>query len=703
MQSLEPTMLALATHHPRSQAPAAPKAAAPAAPSAPKDSLALTTVGRKVPKATSGNLVVPAFGGDKATDQVIGALKSAKSSIQCELYRLGYDKIVDVLMSQAKAGVKVQVLLDPTPGYDPKDAEAQAAMVKQLKASGVEVLRYPIDKKDKIDHVKLLIVDGKKAVIGGLNWDRHSHENLDMNVQIEGPAVGDLSNVFANDWKISGGKSTPAAKPTTPTLPDGDDGAKVRVATTEVDNEGIRKLMLDNINGAKKSIRMLAFALADKEVLAALIAAKKERGVDIKIMLDPNKPVSYVNEKSKKLLEEAGIEVRYLKVDVANEEKLHAKMMQVDDDRTIVGSANFTYKGLTVNHESEVEVVSKAMGPAVQNFFDDLWENRSLAKLPPLPDLEETASEEPYGHQACHNLFTWYQDTYHPNEKHNWTGKRKDAILGAYDKYYKKYSNLVIKAPAGAPEEEQIGSLAAFLAKRQVYDIIPAPGSYEKVWQKRIEIAKEGEKTVPGQVERYKKEMVDGVNDPELKALLKNILDQAPHEFYMSPSSSTGKYHPADEVRVVNVEPRLEPPTPEEEAKYPGGGLVLHSRRNMELARNLCDYYEIQGKQRDEVLMALALHDIMKFVSMKDFEAWKPGQPFPWGRYTTPEHAHVGAEFVKRLDPTGGKLTENVRRYIDMHMGAWNAPTPTPPKDDAEKVISMADYLGSEANNYVKV
>ena len=35
---------------------------------------------------------------------------------------------------------------------------------------------------------------------------------------------------------------------------------------------------------------------------------------------------------------------------------------------------------------------------------------------------------------------------------------------------------------------------------------------------------------------------------------------------------------------------------------------------------------------------------------MKDFQNWKPGDAVPWGKYTTPDHAHVGAEFVREVD-----------------------------------------------------
>lgn len=664
----------------------------PAAPPLPTDQVEMG----KTPHfpVSTGNKITPLLGGDVATDGVVEALSSAKSSIQVEIYRLGYDKIVDVLARQAQSGVDVHLLLDPTPGYDAKDAESQAAMRRFLEGAGVKIHMYPIDQSGKIDHVKLLIVDGKQAVIGGLNWDRHSHENLDTNALVEGPAVADLANVFAHDWKISGGGETPAAKPTRPT--DGD--AQITVATTEEDSEGIRKLLMNRIDSAKSSVRMLAFALADKEVIDSLIGAKN-RGVDVKVILDPNKPICYTNEKSKKLLEAAGIEVRYLKVDLDSQEKLHAKTIAFDDDTVIMGSANFTKKGLTVNHEADCEVISKTLGKAMSNFYEDLWANRTLPKLPDLPDFEERATTESPGEQTCHELFGWYNDTFHPDEKHNWVGKRKTAILEAFAQYKESGG----RPAADAPEAEQIGALAAFLDGKNLWDVKPGPGSYEKVWQSRVAIAAEAEAKVPGDVGRYRQDMIDAVQDPQLKGLLVDMFDKAPEGFFKAPSSSTGKYHPADETRAVDVKPRFEPPTEAERATYPGGGLVLHSRRNVEMSKALCEYYGITGRARDEVLMAQALHDIVKFASSEAVQNWKPGDPLEWGQYTTKDHAHAGAEFVKKLDPSGGEVTKTVQGLIDMHMGMWNFPNPTPPKNDAEMVMQLGDVLSSQRNVYVRV
>ncbi|MBI2267332.1 MAG: phosphatidylserine/phosphatidylglycerophosphate/cardiolipin synthase family protein, partial [Armatimonadetes bacterium] len=382
--------------------------------------------------ASTGNQVTPLIGGEQIFSAAEKAMKGAEKTIQLQMYRLGYDKVIDVLADQAKSGVKVQVLLDPTPGYDAEDIEDQKRIRNYLKASGVELLTYPPGDKDKIDHVKLLIIDGRTALIGGMNWDKHSPKNQDADILIEGPAVGDLGKIFKDDWKISGGKVQGMATAPPPEQPEGD--ARIRVIETDNGVQDIRKAMVENIEKAKKSIKIEAFVLCDKQVVQGLIDAHN-RGVDVKVILDPNKPVFYPNLKTEKILQEAGIEVRWLNVNAGTQEKLHAKIATFDDETTIIGSCNFSYQGLTVNHEADVEVISKSLGTAFENMFQDHWDKRTSPTAPKLPDFQELTDDAPPLEQAARSLFRYFNANWSPAEKHNWVGKRKAAVMEEAEDY----------------------------------------------------------------------------------------------------------------------------------------------------------------------------------------------------------------------------------------------------------------------------
>ena len=127
-----------------------------------------------------------------------------------------------------------------------------------------------VNPTNRIDHVKMMIVDNNTLLIGGMNWDQHSVENMDQNVVINGPVVGDAQRVYQQDWKLAGG--TPMEKIEDPApVKDGD--AKIRMLTTERDCNDIKTALQDNIKKAKKSIYLEAFAIADKDTIANLKSA----------------------------------------------------------------------------------------------------------------------------------------------------------------------------------------------------------------------------------------------------------------------------------------------------------------------------------------------------------------------------------------------------------------------------------------------
>lgn len=659
---------------------------------------------------TEGNLVkaLETGGGkDEIVPTITDMVSNAKDAVQVQMYRLGHNKIVDVLADQARKGVKVQVLMDPSEGYDEHDAVEQKEIQKYLQTAGVEILKYPIEGPiGKIDHVKMLIVDGKSLLIGGMNWDQHSPLNKDFDVKIEGPAVGDAQDVFNHDWKLAGGDIIPGLKPMGPQA--GGD-AKIRMLTTEVDRQDISTALQQNIKGAKKNIRMEAFALADKDTIQNLVDAAG-RGVDVKVILDPNTPISFVNAKSARILKEGGVNVKWRDVNVDTREKLHAKIAMFDEDKTIIGSCNFTKAGLAVNHEADVEVVSKSVGTAFTKMFDEHWESESVEKQPFLPDFNERIDDKPPKEQMAKEMFRYMGMVFRPEEKRMFTGKKKAAVLEAidsFDKTDKAAPLTTILGNSGKPdaidlqqEMAAIGDVASFVNDLPNMKMKPNPGDPKPLYEHRLEISEKAATEVPANVPKYLKDMVDCIQTKEIKDFVQKALSQLPEGFLKAPSASTGKYHPADEVDPNDVSAAPDKNYP----PYKGGGLVLHSRRVQVMAGELCDHYGVKGKQKDEILAAMALHDALKGVTMDELkDAMDNGKPIPWNKTTTDEHGLVSAEWIKRLDPTGGKMTKNIQKYAANHMSIWNKPTPTPPEDIGNFICSVADYTVSQKNFYLDV
>jgi len=339
---------------------------------------------------TKGNKVTPLIDGGPIFSTATEMLKGAKSNIQLEMYSLNKTEMTDLLCEEAKKGIKVQVILDPTAGTPGQD-ESKKAVIEKLKASGVEVVTYPVDEKKKqIDHVKLLIVDGKSVLMGGMNWSEHSPLNHDADFKLEGPTVNSYERVFAMDWRKSGGASFKAPAPATE-VPGGE--SLVNSASSEIGHNPIMPMIMNNISGAKESIHAEMFVLSDKNVIQGLIDAHN-RGVDVKVLLDPNgagKGGWNPNGRTFDTLKDAGVKVKWYDVDTSVQEKLHAKWGVFDGKEVLNGSANWSYKGLHVNREIASDVVDEKVASVFEKVFENDWNTKGLDKLPDVPDGDGSA------------------------------------------------------------------------------------------------------------------------------------------------------------------------------------------------------------------------------------------------------------------------------------------------------------------------
>ena len=102
--------------------------------------------------------------------------------------------------------------------------------------------------------------------------------------------------------------------------------------------------IIDAINNAQKTIRIKMFLFSDPDLINAVIEAK-QRGINVKVMLNPNRRNGEEeNEDTRKQLEEAGIEVRD-----SNPSFIitHEKSMIIDDKLAFIKSLNWETKNLT--------------------------------------------------------------------------------------------------------------------------------------------------------------------------------------------------------------------------------------------------------------------------------------------------------------------------------------------------------------------
>jgi len=274
----------------------------------------------------------------------------ASTRVLVEMYEFGRSDLEDALVAGRRRGLDVRLVYDPSV---PQSAKAAS----RLSRLGVPARSYPLDdRRHQIDHVKLLIADGR-ALVAGMNWGVASARNHDYGLETwSATEVERLRAIFEQDWSLAGGVPSPLLR-----APPG--AAIVQTAP----GDEVRAALLGLIRGARLEIRAEVFVLTDHEVLAALAAAHR-RGVRVRLLLDPRQDV---NLPARKLLLDAGVEVRWYPAPPGA--KLHAKTALFDGQRLLLGSANWSLSGLSVNHELDVETADPGAVRAYAARFDADW------------------------------------------------------------------------------------------------------------------------------------------------------------------------------------------------------------------------------------------------------------------------------------------------------------------------------------------
>ena len=177
-------------------------------------------------------------------------------------------------------------------------------------------------------------------------------------------------------------------------------------------------------------------------------------------------------------------------------------------------------------------------------------------------------------------------------------------------------------------------------------------------------------------LEKKKKRLYEEVNKIRSLDILKfttEALSQAPKEFWVAPSSSSGKHHP-----------------PEDQGR---GGLVTHTIKSIIVAKELLRFYSMNiSYYEDLVISAMSLHDILK-------------NGKPWGKKTDYRHGYLAYEWLKEwFKGCNGK--EEILNAIRYHMSRWVVRSGNPEENEREllratnpttfeHIVQLSDYIAS--------
>jgi len=343
----------------------------------------VTMLGRPI---RTGHRLRLLIDGDATFEAIFTAIAEARHTLLVQFFIFKDDalgrRMQQALLERAAAGVHVCVLYDGVGSHD-----LPRRYVETLRTGGVAIHPFATNRlRNRFqlnfrNHRKIVVVDGARAFIGGLNV---GDEYLglkpplapwrDTHMELAGPAVVDLQQLFADDWEWITG-APPPLHPTPE--PDGDARVLV-VASGPADLQETGSLFITAaINAARRRIWLTSpYFVPDHSVRAALQLAVF-RGVDVRVLI-PSRPdhrtVFLASTLHAHYALRAGVRMfRYQPGFV------HQKVVLVDDDCAAVGSLNLDSRSFRLNFEASALVLDRDFARQVATMLEhDFAQSREV-------------------------------------------------------------------------------------------------------------------------------------------------------------------------------------------------------------------------------------------------------------------------------------------------------------------------------------
>lgn len=329
-------------------------------------------------------------------------MSEAKQTINMLTWAVIDDKtgqeLADLLIAKAKKNVKVRLIVDGQVSYKPHYNRE----VKRMEENGVQVIRWMNPKASFMgQHRKMLVVDDKFAVMGGMNpGDTYSHKAgegkdlwRDTDVAFEGTAAEQAQHLFMKIWnkqitdrKLPLKQITIVNHFTTGT----NDGKAMLVEHQPMsagDQHNILLTIMKSIRGAEKTVDIENAYVITFPSLTDEIKGAVKRGVKVRILTNSTnsvdeKVVALPIVRSAKKLLDVGAEV-YLKTGST----LHSKFMIVDQRLFLIGSYNLHPRSEKMEGETIVVFDNTKLAlEATAAFENDIQADKAI-KMDPAQEV----------------------------------------------------------------------------------------------------------------------------------------------------------------------------------------------------------------------------------------------------------------------------------------------------------------------------
>jgi len=326
-----------------------------------------------------GNRVTVLHNGEQAFPAMLEAIDKAQDSVFLSSYIFKPDTIgrqfAAALIAAAERGVDVRVLIDAYGElYSLRKIRHQFRRTPVQSAVFLPLTLLHSFYFNLRNHRKLLIVDSCCGFTGGMNIRKkhlaagnEPNRVIDIHFKLEGPIIGQLRDAFMEDWHFATAEKRKHKDwPPAPTV--GQACCRGISAGPNEQHEKLNWIVIGALSCARKHIRIMTpYFIPNRAQLAAINAASL-RGVKVEILLPEKNNLPYVAWASNAYL----FELLELKTHIYYQPPpfVHSKLLLVDEQYALVGSANLDPRSLRLNFEFNVEIFDSRTVKELVTHFD---------------------------------------------------------------------------------------------------------------------------------------------------------------------------------------------------------------------------------------------------------------------------------------------------------------------------------------------
>ncbi len=347
----------------------------------------------------AGNRFTLLENGEGFFPRVFECIAAAEHEVLLETFILFEDKVGQALqkalLTAAGRGVQIDITID---GYGSPDLSP--AFILALTQAGVRV--HVFDPSPRLwgyrtnlfrrMHRKIVVVDGKRAFVGGINYsadhlaDFGAEAKQDYAVEMEGPLVAEIHQFVRAQLllgqhppgsrlaQLLNRQPAPAVAPANSLPPATGPSDAIFVTRDNVEHQSdIERHYRIAIRGARRRIIIAnAYFFPGYRLLRQLRKAAR-RGVDVRLILqgEPDMPIVKIA---------AGLLYHHLlaagvKIYEYHDRPLHGKVALTDDEWSTVGSSNLDPLSLSLNLEANVIIKDRAFNQHLGEHLEQLMQN----------------------------------------------------------------------------------------------------------------------------------------------------------------------------------------------------------------------------------------------------------------------------------------------------------------------------------------